>query len=91
MAELDLTPEIRELRSTFSDILHVVDRDALDASIAELKTKAAEPNLWDDPATAQKVTSALSHKQSMADKLANNDRYPYLPAPFCFWKMTFDR
>ncbi len=71
MAELDLNPEIRELRATFSDILHVVDRAALDASIAELKTKAAEPNLWDDPATAQKVTSALSHKQSMADKLAD--------------------
>ena len=69
MAELDLSPQIRELRSTFSDILHVVDVAKLKAEIEQLKTAAEDPNLWDDPAKAQKTTSALSHRQAMATKL----------------------
>lgn len=69
MAELDLSPQIRELRSTFSDILHVVDVAKLKAEIEQLKTAAEDPNLWDDPAKAQKTTSALSHRQAMANKL----------------------
>ncbi len=69
MAELDLSPQIRELRSTFSDILHVVDVAKLKAEIEQLKIAAEDPNLWDDPAKAQKTTSALSHRQAMATKL----------------------
>ena len=69
MAELDLSPQIRELRATFSDILHVVDLAKLKTEIEKLKTEAEAPNLWDDPARAQKTTSALSHRQAMATKL----------------------
>ena len=69
MAEIDLSPQIRELRSTFSDILHVVDVEKLKLEIEQLKAAAEEPNLWDDPAKAQKTTSALSHRQSLATKL----------------------
>ncbi|MDE2386516.1 MAG: peptide chain release factor 2 [Actinomycetales bacterium] len=69
MAELDLSPQIRELRATFSDISHVVDLAKLKVEIDELKTQAAAQDLWDDPAKAQKVTSALSHRQAMATKL----------------------
>ena len=69
MAELDLSPQIRELRATFRDISHVVDLAKLKGEIDELKTQAAAQDLWDDPAKAQKVTSALSHRQAMATKL----------------------
>lgn len=69
MAELDLSPQIRELRATFSDITHVVDLAKLKVEIDELKAQAAAQDLWDDPAKAQKVTSALSHRQAMATKL----------------------
>jgi peptide chain release factor 2 len=71
MADLDLSPEIKELRSTFRDIRHVVDEPKLVGEVAELKVQAADPNLWDDTARAQAVTSKLSHKQAMLDKLAD--------------------
>ena len=40
-----------------------MDLDALRAQIAALEEQAARPNLWDDPESAQQVTSQLSHKQ----------------------------
>ncbi|MFF2051340.1 peptide chain release factor 2 [Leifsonia sp. NPDC058194] len=64
MIELDLTPQIGELRSTLSDITAVVNPDKLRADIAALSEQAGAPDLWDDTANAQKVTSALSHRQS---------------------------
>jgi peptide chain release factor 2 len=69
MAELDLTSEIRELRSTFADISQVVDAPKLAAEVLELKEQASDPNIWDDPANAQRVTSHLSQKQAMITKL----------------------
>lgn len=69
MADLDLSPQIRELRATFGDIRHVVDEPKLLAEVNELKKLAADPNLWDDTANAQSVTSKLSHKQAMLTKL----------------------
>ncbi|WP_353828808.1 peptide chain release factor 2 [Agromyces sp. SYSU T0242] len=64
MLDLDLSQEIAALRTTFRDISAVVDVDALRARIAELSEQAGAPDLWDDPEQAQKVTSALSHRQS---------------------------
>jgi len=64
MIDLDLTAQIAELRSTFSDIRAVVDVDRLRADIADLSEQAGVPDLWDDTEKAQKVTSALSHRQS---------------------------
>jgi peptide chain release factor 2 len=69
MADLDLTSEIRELRATFGDIRHVVDEPKLILEVNELKEQAADPNLWDDTARAQSVTSKLSHKQAMLTTL----------------------
>jgi peptide chain release factor 2 len=69
MADLDLTSEIRDLRATFGDIRHVVDEPKLILEVNELKEQAADPNLWDDTARAQSVTSKLSHKQAMLTKL----------------------
>ena len=80
MADLDLTSEIRELRSTFGDIRHVVDEPKLILEVEELKEQAADPNLWDDTARAQSVTSKLSHKQAQ-------EKQPLLVCQFYSWSM----
>jgi peptide chain release factor 2 len=73
MLELDLSPEIAALRSTFLDIRSVVDVDALEAEIARLSEQAGAPDLWDDTERAQKVTSALSHRQSELARVKSID------------------
>jgi len=69
MFELDLSADIQALRSTFSDIQAVVDVDALRTEIARLSEEAGAPDLWDDVDKAQKVTSALSHRQTELKRL----------------------
>ncbi|GLJ59902.1 MULTISPECIES: peptide chain release factor 2 [Microbacterium] len=64
MLEFDPSAEIQALRSTFANIREVVDVDSVRADIARLEKEASEPGLWDDTANAQRVTSALSHRQS---------------------------
>jgi len=63
MLDIDLSEQIAQLRSTFADIRSVVDVDGLQAEIARLGEEAGVPDLWDDTEKAQKVTSALSHRQ----------------------------
>ncbi|MEX3609573.1 peptide chain release factor 2 [Rothia sp. LK2588] len=69
MASIDFSAEIKELRSTFASIEEVSDVEELKSAIAELSEAAGAPDLWDDPEAAQKVTSALSHKQSELERL----------------------
>lgn len=69
MLELDLSEQIAALRSTFSDIRTVIDVDGLREQIAQLSEQAGVPDLWDDAETAQKVTSALSHRQAELSKV----------------------
>jgi peptide chain release factor 2 len=64
MIDLDLSAQIAALRSTFNDIRSVVGVEKLEAEIADLSEKAGAPDLWDDTDAAQKITSALSHRQS---------------------------
>ena len=71
MAELDLSTELQQLRKTLSDIRQVVDVPKLESEIAELKEKAGAADLWDNPEQAQTVTSALSHKQTLVDRVAD--------------------
>ncbi|WP_292834870.1 peptide chain release factor 2 [Microbacterium sp.] len=71
MLEFDPSAEIQALRSTFSDIAAVVDVDSLRAEIARLSEDAGAPDLWDDVEKAQKVTSALSHRQSELKRLTD--------------------
>jgi peptide chain release factor 2 len=66
----DFPVEIAALRGTFGQIEAVTDVPALEARIAELSEKAAAPNLWDDPDSAQHVTSALSAANAERDRLA---------------------
>ena len=64
MIELDFSEQIAALRATFGDIRSVVNVDRLHADIVDLSEQAGVPDLWDDTVRAQKVTSALSHRQS---------------------------
>ncbi|HEU4850323.1 MAG TPA: peptide chain release factor 2 [Terrimesophilobacter sp.] len=69
MNELDISEDLAALRSTFADIRSVVGVERLEADIAQLSEQAGAPDLWDDPEKAQKVTSALSHRQAELAKI----------------------
>jgi peptide chain release factor 2 len=69
MNELDISEDLAALRSTFADIRSVVGVERLEADIANLSEQAGVPDLWDDPEKAQKVTSALSHRQAELAKI----------------------
>ena len=74
MLDFDLSADIQALRSTFADITSVVDVEGLNAEIARLSDEAGAPDLWDDTEKAQKVTSALSHRQSELARIAGIER-----------------
>ena len=74
MLDIDLSDQIRQLRSTFGDIRAVVDVDRLVTDIAELNEQAGAGDLWDNAENAQKVTSSLSHKQALLAKVNGIER-----------------
>ena len=57
----DYTDELDRLDSTLRGIEAVLDLDRLRSQRAELEQEASQPDLWDDQAHAQQVTSKLSH------------------------------
>ncbi|MHB1173239.1 MAG: PCRF domain-containing protein, partial [Lacisediminihabitans sp.] len=71
MIELDISEQIAALRSTFQDIRSVVGVERLEAEIAALSEQAGTPDLWDDTEKAQKITSALSHRQAELARIAS--------------------
>ena len=78
---IEFSEEIQSLRTTMENISAVVQPERLRAQIAERSQKAAAPDLWDDPAHAQEVTSQLSHRQSELDRvLAMEERIDDLEA-----------
>ncbi len=70
MSELDLSNEIKQLRASLATIVAVTNIPRLESEIAALEQKAQDPKLWDNPESAQQVTSSLSRKQSLRTKLA---------------------
>jgi peptide chain release factor 2 len=60
----DRLADIAALDTTLTTVERVLDVDGLRARIEKLEQEASDPNLWDDQARAQKVTSDLSHTQS---------------------------
>jgi peptide chain release factor 2 len=70
---VDFTQEIKELRATMDSVRGVTDLDALATTIADLEKQAAAPDLWDDPDSAQQVTSALSRANSERDRVVGMD------------------
>ncbi len=71
MAAPDFDQELKALDSTLRSIEAVLDLDKLREEIAELSEQAATPNLWDDQANAQRVTSRLSAKQTDLDRVTS--------------------
>lgn len=69
MASFDFSAEIKELRAIFDSIAAVSDIEGIERAIEDLSAQAAAPDLWDDVENAQKVTSALSYKQSDLNRL----------------------
>lgn len=69
MASFDFSAEIKELRAIFTSIAAVSDIGGIERAIEDLSAQAAAPDLWDDVENAQKVTSALSYKQSELNRL----------------------
>jgi peptide chain release factor 2 len=61
--ELDRQADITALDSTLTTVERVLDVDGLRSRIEKLEKEASDPNLWDDQANAQRVTSQLSHTQ----------------------------
>ncbi len=64
MAERELSAEVAALDRTLAGIESVLDRDAMRQQVADLETQASGPDLWNDPAHAQQVTSRLSSVQA---------------------------
>jgi len=59
------------LRGTLATISAVSDTDALEARIADLSRQATAPDLWDDQAEAQRVTTALSQAQNELERITS--------------------
>ncbi|OBH17706.1 peptide chain release factor 2 [Mycolicibacter sinensis] len=61
--EPDRQSDIAALDATLTTVERVLDVDGLRSRIDKLEHEASDPNLWDDQARAQRVTSELSHAQ----------------------------
>ncbi|TQL48580.1 peptide chain release factor 2 (bRF-2) [Homoserinimonas aerilata] len=71
MDELDISAQLAALRATFVEIRAVIGVERLEADIVDLSEQAGAPDLWDDTEKAQKVTSALSHRQAELAKVTS--------------------
>ncbi|UWP81796.1 peptide chain release factor 2 [Dactylosporangium fulvum] len=69
MTAPDYAESLKSLDVTLRNIEAVLDLDRLRKEKAELEEQASAPNLWDDQAAAQKVTSRLSYVQGEITKL----------------------
>jgi peptide chain release factor 2 len=74
MSELEVSARIGALRSTFQTIEAVLDPAHLEQEIVRLSQEASAPHLWDDTESAQKITSALSHRQSELARIVSVSR-----------------
>jgi len=69
VAGLDFDAELKQLDATMTSIEKVMDLPALRKEIDELGEQVAAPDLWDDQANAQKVTSRLSSLQADVERV----------------------
>ena len=69
MADRDFLGEISALEKTLSGIEGVLNLPELERKAIDLESKASAPDLWNDPESAQKVTSDLSRTQSIINKV----------------------
>ncbi len=57
----DAAADLKELATTLESIEAVTDLPALRVEIADLEDQAGQPDLWNNPDAAQKVTSRLAY------------------------------
>ncbi|GAB3850235.1 peptide chain release factor 2 [Micromonospora andamanensis] len=67
----DFSEQLKELDATLRNIEAVLDLDRLREDKARLEQEASAPDLWDDQARAQQVTSQLSYVNGEIDKLGS--------------------
>lgn len=67
----DRQADIAALDSTLTTVERVLDVEGLRGRVEKLEHEASDPNLWDDQAHAQKVTSELSHTQNELRRVEN--------------------
>jgi peptide chain release factor 2 len=61
---VEFETDLKDLAGKLAQVEAVMDLEGLRTQVADLEQQASQPNLWDDPDAAQKVTSQLSHRQS---------------------------
>jgi peptide chain release factor 2 len=66
----DVAADLKDLSATLGSVEAVMDLDGLRATIDDLEAQASKPDLWDDPESAQKVTSQLSYRQGELRRVA---------------------
>jgi peptide chain release factor 2 len=64
VSTIETAEALKDLDSTLSSIESVLDVPKMESEIADLEVRASAPDLWDDQAKAQVVTSRLSFLQS---------------------------
>ncbi len=69
MAGPDFDTELKALDATLTSVEKVLDLPKMRAEIADLGEQVAAPDLWDDQANAQKVTSRLSGLQAELERV----------------------
>jgi peptide chain release factor 2 len=69
MAARDYLLEVKAFDATLVSIEKVLDLPKLHAESMSLEAEASAPNLWDDPETAQEITSRLSRVQAVLNKV----------------------
>jgi peptide chain release factor 2 len=65
----DFDTELKALDATLTSVEKVLDLPRMRAEIADLGEQVAAPDLWDDQANAQKVTSRLSGLQAELERV----------------------
>ncbi len=71
VTDADFAEQLKDLDTTLRNIESVLDIDRLRADKARLEEAASAPDLWDDQARAQQVTSQLSYVNGEITKLAD--------------------
>ncbi|WP_344162535.1 peptide chain release factor 2 [Nocardiopsis rhodophaea] len=71
MADQDPAEKIKELSSTLASVESVLDLDAKNTEIDQLREQSADPELWNDAENAQKVTRRLANLESVVTKVGN--------------------
>ena len=69
MAARDYLLEVKAFDATLVSIEKVLDLPKLHTESMSLEAEASAPNLWDDPETAQEITSRLSRVQAVLNKV----------------------